>query len=308
MNTNDARWGLVQRYLDGLASGDEARELARALEVDPQLRKAFLAYARLDANLSTSTGSQIQPAIPVVPQRRSLGLLWRPLTAAAVGMLAGCILSGSIVLAFGLPTSRDTDPRIVRIFDEGFEDPAIEPGRKFPAHAGLWSGDLSPVVDSQDGVSPLAGQGMMRLAPHPKRKFSYAQRIVDLGEFPWNPGEGVPRVEVEASFRAPPGLPVRHQIRLAAFAEEPEEVKAIWGGGELFDHVLQHVGRTVTSGPDVAGWQELTATMEVPDGARSLVISLAAATPEESAPKSNFYLDEVRARFLIQKPEGERDE
>ncbi len=228
-------------------------------------------------------------------------------------MLVGLLLSGSIVWAFALVSSRDAAERFVPIFDEGFEDPAITPGRNFPTKADVWSGNLSPSVATQDGVSPLAGEHMMRLAPHSKRKFSYAQRIVDLAELPLAAGGAsvhkntLLRVEVEASFHAPPGSAIRYQIHLAALAEQPEEVKAIWGGGELFDYTRQHVGRTVTTKPNAtnsngAGWQTLTTTMDIPEGTRSLVFSLAAATPDDAAPKSDFYLDldEVRARFVIQ--------
>jgi hypothetical protein len=43
----------------------------------------------------------------------------------------------------------------------------------------------------------------------------------------------------------------------------------------------------------------LQATLEIPPGARSLVISLAAAVADEASAKSVHYLDDVHARFII---------
>ncbi len=68
---DDSRWELVQLFLDGLASEDESLELAQALESDPQLRQDFLAYTRLDGNLSTIVRSEAEQVIPMDSQRRS---------------------------------------------------------------------------------------------------------------------------------------------------------------------------------------------------------------------------------------------
>jgi hypothetical protein len=52
MKSSDAQMELVRRYLSGEATGDEARSLEALLAADAQLRRDFLAYARMDAHLS----------------------------------------------------------------------------------------------------------------------------------------------------------------------------------------------------------------------------------------------------------------
>ena len=48
-----------------------------------------------------------------------------------------------------------------------------------------------------------------------------------------------------------------------------------------------------------SGMRSLAVTMQVPDGAGCMVISLAAASADELDPKINFSLDDVRAGFVI---------
>ncbi len=199
------------------------------------------------------------------------------------------------------PQAKSDPERIVTILDESFEDESLQGVRGFPTRAGTWSGDMSSSIAAEEGVAPKTGERMVRLPPHATRKFSYAQRIVDLSEYPLQPGDKVRRIEVEASFHdAGGGVASRHQIRLAAFAEEPAEVKAIWSkGADLFDSVLVHVGRTVTAKSGTEGWHTVRSMMEVPPGARSLVISIAAASVDDAGPKPTRYLDDVHARFVI---------
>ena len=141
---------------------------------------------------------------------------------------------------------------------------------------------------------------MARLVPSAGRKFCIAARIVDLAGYPLPVGAASQTVEVTASFhRIPSDLAERNQIRLAAFSEAPDEVKPIWNSDRMFDQVLQHVARTVTTKHGENGWQTLKATMEIPAGARSLVIYLGADVPDDSAPKTVHFLDDVHAQFVI---------
>ncbi|MEM1297276.1 MAG: hypothetical protein AAGH89_18070, partial [Verrucomicrobiota bacterium] len=47
------------------------------------------------------------------------------------------------------------------------------------------------------------------------------------------------------------------------------------------------------------GWQTVSAVVDVPESARSLVISLAAGRLNVKAPKSPHYIDDVRANLVI---------
>ena len=136
---------------------------------------------------------------------------------------------------------------------------------------------------------------------NPKVKFSYARYLVDLDEYA-KPGQNQSRsVRVEASFFASnPDESSVFQIRLAAFSQEPQEVRPIWNDQEvLFDQVLQHVGRNhITKPGQKPDWQRLEASIEIPPETRSLVISLGAGMDDPNGDKSSHYLDEVRVSLV----------
>lgn len=109
------------------------------------------------------------------------------------------------------------------------------------------------------------------------------------------------RLEVSAAFNAPgPARPLRYQVRLAAFSQEPAEIRQIWNNEPvLFDTVLQHVGRNVHAEADDRSWQTVRAAMEIPPGARSVVISLGASEGDRASAPETYYLDDVQVRFVI---------
>lgn len=89
MKSSDTQMELVRRYLGGEATLEEARRLESMLAVDAQLRRDYLAYARVEAGLS----SKVRPKlVKTAPPNRWLS--WRPLTAAAAIVLIGLVIFG----------------------------------------------------------------------------------------------------------------------------------------------------------------------------------------------------------------------
>jgi len=295
MNRTEHELELMRRYLDGVASLEETKELESLIMKDASVRHDFLRYTHLDSALAGVRRSQ--PS--VVAPHRSVWLSWRPLTAAAAGIVFGMFCS-SVVFAYAVPRMRMDRHRVVPLFNERFEDVKAVFGRGFPNDADGWSGDFDAVVSTDGAISPKEGQHMARLAPIAGRKFCAAERIVDLAKFPLISGTESRMVEVTASFHGMDSeWADRNQIRLAAFAEAPKDVKAIWNSDSRLDQVLQHLGRTVTVKPGEHGWQTLKVSMEIPTGARSLVIHLGAGAADDAGPKTLHYIDDVRAQFVI---------
>ena len=301
----DSERQLVDLYLDGFLPESEHALLFQRLETDPEALVYLASRTQLNVDLRRSfKRRKLQQmavagaATSMARQTRFHWLSWRPLTAAAAGVVFG-LFSASVVWAYAIPRVKTETHKTMPLFAESFEDAGMVPGRGFPSRAEGWSGDLSASISSDLEVKPKNGERMVRLTPSAKRKFSYAWRIVDLAAYPLSASEAR-QVEVTASFCGGNSSSTdRYQIRLAAFSEAPGEVKAIWNGDGMFDQVLQHVGHTVTMKPGDHGWHTLQATLEIPPGARSLVISLAAAVVDDAAPKSAHYLDDVHARFII---------
>lgn len=294
---------LMRRYVDGQATTEETRALEALLREDPEFRQSFLRYTHLDAalgsaRLSTSMAS-LPEALPSKPAKLRRPQ-WSPLFSAAAGLMIG-MLCTSVVWAYALPSARPGQPQILPLFLESFEDTHWQPKRGFPSSSGEWFGDLSRSLTAENGVSPTEGDHMVRLAPHPTRKFSYAARIVDLEDHPLPFGAVSRQIDVTASFHgANLAVKQRHQIRLAAFGEAPDEIRALWNSPDMFDYVLQHVGRTVPMKPGEEGWRTIEAAMEIPPGTRSLVIWVAAGGIDDSSAITTHYLDDVQARFVIE--------
>ena len=294
MNPNE----LIQHYLHGEATDAEVAELDRLLASDRALRRKLIVETGIDAGLCEIARERASQPSVVVP-RRSVWLSWRPLTAAAAGIAFGMFCT-SVVFAYAVPRMRVDRHRVVPLFIERFEDVKAVFGRGFPNDADGWSGDFDEVVSTDGAISPKEGQHMARLAPIAGRKFCAAERIVDLAKFPLISGTESRMVEVTASFHGMDSeWADRNQIRLAAFAEAPKDVKAIWNSDSRLDQVLQHLGRTVTMKPGEHGWQTLKVSMEIPTGARSLVIHLGAGVADDARPKTLHYIDDVRAQFVI---------
>jgi hypothetical protein len=295
MNRTEHELELMRLYLEGVASLEETQELESLIVKDASVRQDFLRYTHLDSALAGVRRSQPSVVVP----RRSVWLSWRPLTAAAAGIVFG-VFCTSVVFAYAVPRIRMDRHRVVPLFNERFEDVKAVFGRGFPNDADGWSGDFDAVVSTDGAISPKEGQHMARLAPIAGRKFCAAERIVDLAKFPLTSSTESRMVEVTASFHGIDSeWPDRNQIRLAAFAEAPKDVKAIWNSDSRLDQVLQHLGRTVTVKPGEHGWQTLKVSMEIPTGARSLVIHLGAGVADDAGPKTLHYIDDVRAQFVI---------
>lgn len=299
MNAADDPLEMICRYQEGNATAEEVQQLEQRLQSDSQFRADYLAYTRLDAALVVAT-RRAPPAQPPATKTWAIGWrFWRSATSAAAGLLVG-VLSASMAWAFAIPQSSSPAPRTVPIYTESFESETVDPRRGFPVQAGVWSGDISDSIQAENGVTPKTGVRMIRLQPHAVRKFSYATRIIDLADYPLLPGESVRRIEVEASFHdGPSNLACRHQIRLAAFAEEAPDVRQVWNSSDMFDRVLLHVGLTTPVEAGATEWHTLRSSMEIPAGARSLVISVAAGSKEDDAPKVERYLDDLNARFVL---------
>lgn len=296
---------LIHHCLEGCLSESEAARLSGLLEHSAEARERYwstasvhglLEHSLQQASLRVITGQEARTRIPVVRWFH-----WRPLASAAAGLAFG-ILGASMVWAYALPVAHRTAERTISTLTEGFENADLTPPRGFPRRANEWSGDLSAPVTAESGVVPIEGNRMARLeqASPNSRRFSYAWRIVDLAEHPAPSEAETRKVEVSAAFNTPGEARPRHyQIRLAAFSQEPGEVRRIWNHESvLFDTVLQHVGRNVRVEADDPGWQAVKASMDIPPGTRSLLISLAASEADSASAPKEYFLDAVQARLV----------
>ena len=301
-NTSDLD-DVLNKYLEGSLSEEEALTLSNRIEESSEVRERYWELASIhgmveqtmqSASLQATTGRE-----SAEPERRPRVSGLSRIKTGIAGLAIG-VFSVSVVWAFNLPQDKKSNQEVREIVTESFEDPGKEFKSRFPSEAGKWFGEISS-ISADEAISSASGVRVAQFIDNPKVKFSYARYLVDLDEYA-KPGQNQSRsVRVEASFFASnPDESSVFQIRLAAFSQEPQEVRPIWNDQEvLFDQVLQHVGRNhITKPGQKPDWQRLEASIEIPPETRSLVISLGAGMVDPNADKSNHYLDDVRVSLV----------
>jgi hypothetical protein len=299
MKTEPEILELIRRYIDGDASEADRQTLQQVLRRDPTNRRLFARYANIDATLGGGS-IKLKETIHSAKSIRTTWLSWRPLTAAAAGIVFGMFCT-SVVFAYAVPQFGLNRVLVAAFFEDGFEMPHPDLRTGFPQGAGAWSGDLDGVVPGAEGILPAEGKSMIRLAPREDRAFSAMARIFDLAEHFPGPSHESKTIEVSASFHgSDSGALDRNQIRIAAFVEAPQEVRKIWNTDPRLERALLSTARTVKMKPGDHGWQTLKIGMQIPAGTRSVVIFLGAAIADDLAPKSAHYVDDVQVNTITQ--------
>ena len=301
---------LVDGYLEGQLTDGELKRLNSLIESSETARQRYwelaIVHGLLEQGLqsaSVKAAGGEHPAVATV--KKANRPKWPGLAAAAAGVVIG-VFSASMVWAYR-GSQRETEVRAEVLF-ESFESDEPRPlVRLFPDQAGRWFGDLEVGARPNDGLEPERGESVAKFIPVSTRKYSYARYLIDVEDLPLTELGDFSQLEVKASFASDQTtVPVRYQIRLAAFAEAPEEIRAIWNRESLlFDTVLQHTARNFLAKPHREGWRKLTSRIELPPGSRSVVISLGVAGQEGAAPSGGHYLDAVRVRLISSRaPQG----
>jgi hypothetical protein len=262
-------------------------------------------FAREVLNRLPKTGEAFVGAVmravnPSSPSRsRFPWLSWRPLTAAAAGIVLG-MLCTSMVFGFGVVRSLG---KAVTLLEESFESHSVKLWSDFPSETGVWGGGVARVVQGVEGVVPPEGRRMLRVEPDLASTLTYLDRIIDLSSLPLPAAGEVRYVEVTASFHAgAAGLRNRYTLRAAAFGEAPGSLRQLWLKApwrELEERALAGAKRGLSTDADTTGWHKITVRVEAPPEARSLVISLAAGLFETPDLKTAHYIDDVCAHLVM---------
>ena len=301
-NTSDLD-DLLNKYLEGNLSEEETLALSNRIEQSNEVRERYWELASVHgmveqtmqtASLQATTGRE-----SAEPERRTRIPGLSGIKTGIAGLAIG-VFSASVVWAFNLPQDKKSNQEVRKIVTESFEESDSGFKGRFPTEAGKWFGEMSSISEDEM-ISSVSGFSVAKFLDKSKAKFTYARYLIDLDEYV-KPGQNQSRsVRVEASFFASnPDKSSVFQIRLAAFSQEPQEVRPIWNDQEvLFDQVLQHVGRNhITKPGQKPDWQRLEASIDIPPGTRSVVISLGAGMVDSKADKSNHYLDDVRVSLV----------
>jgi hypothetical protein len=295
MNRTEHELELMRLYLDGVASLEETQELESLIVKDASVRQDFLRYTHLDSALAGVRRSQ--PS--AVASRPSVWLSWRPLTAAAAGIMFG-MLCTSVV--FGFVGQRQVEKKTpLAVVQPSFEDAQMPLAKGFPPAPSLWTGDVAKVVPAENGVTPKDGHHMLRMETTVYGKpvlFPRLYQIIALSPS----GSERREIEVSASFASadPSGSP-HYTVRAYAVNEAPERLGPDWFARHWFvqqDEAIASAETGFENPPGSTNWQSIGLRMQVPGKARCLVVFFGVKNQAKSQARKPHYLDAVQVSFV----------
>lgn len=303
---------LIQRHLLGAISDDESRELEAVLKASRQAREEFRRRCNLDAGLRRLAVSSVPSRQPgMVPRPRSSWLQWRPLMAAAAGIVLG-IFCTSVVFAYVTPSLG----KVITLLQESFESGPAPLVTGVPTEPGHWSGDYTEVVGDQQGVKPESGKKMLRFLrgdyegkPNPEgSKIGDLYRLIDMRPYRKEFADGGAVVQLSAGFNTFE-FPAdeRYECSLTLYALDAESVKndSTHSGIMLNEAPLGSQKRRMRLDRSPATWQRLTSELRLPPDTDFLMVRICVQYASKSVSRQTFsghYVDDVRLTMARRNP------
>lgn len=231
---------------------------------------------------------------------------WRPLAAAAAGLVIGCF-STSMVWALNTQYwNNGIRGFFIPLGNPGFERQETLPQVHLLPKVDQWTGLDTEIVPG-GGARPEAREGlrMIRLGAAPAGKGYFANLMVDLSKS--RPDTAKPlQIEITASFHASePGHNEHYLLRALTSKDDAVQVSDQWDANwrEMEPLALTTTGKAIFPTAAEPGWHTITVRLDVPPAARTLVISLGSNTPGPPEGRTNHFMDDVKASWLIRDAE-----
>jgi hypothetical protein len=270
---------LIRRYIDGEAYEADRKELQEQLRRDPNTRRLFARYANIDATLGSGSIALKEPVLRAKPIRTAW-LSWRPLTAAAAGLVMG-LFGASMVFAYVAPSLG----KVITLLRESFESGPAPLVTGVPLEPGKWSGDYSTVVGEHEGVKPAIGKKILRFLRGdyegrdiPSSHSSDVFRLVDVRPFRREFADGGAVVQLTAVFNAMP-FPADESFNatLTLFALDASLVgNEIVKGENVLSVESLAFSRSSRVGMDrdTATWQKVSNELRLPPSTEFLMVRM----------------------------------
>jgi hypothetical protein len=287
---------LLAKLSDGRLSTEEARLLNDVLKAHPASQEHLLDHLFVDGLLEQEFGGRLPNGVVLagVPATllgrratRFSGLRVRlePLFRhpwAAVTVALACTV-------FAAVTYRQFVERAARyqldLVNSGFESAhPIVSDVNGGLGAGGWYGDVAHVVGEHKGVVPVEGRRMVRFVKSNDEPLEMCEvnQVIDLEKVLPAGRKRPTSVEAAALFNAVPTEGASSEcsfgVTIYAYDVLPSEHPESWP--LQADPPLSFGGRQALADDDVRSWQEVKATLQLPEQARFLVIQLSATRPD----------------------------
>ena len=328
MNTDDSsssHRSLEQRLLHLLQAVRDTHDTSARAELNTLLREnadARSTMARLMVDEQSlisrlrddSIVALLEPAPKAeTPLRTSpRWFAWRPLTAAAAGLVIG-LFSASMVFGFGVRSLE----KVVSLFQESFESGPAPLVKGMPQEVNLWSGDYSEVVERYEDVKPAQGTKMVRMlrsdfegkaSSMPNRQGDLS-RIIDVRSFMRDANGGEFVMTLSALFNAAP----------FPDSQRYDGVVALYALGELgsTEESLMEDALAISNGScnsmdrDPSTWESATSRLLLPTGTEFVMLKVSfrrwpkGSGDQPSLPDlmtfAGHFVDDVHASVNIRK-------
>lgn len=316
-----ARWReLIDRHLLGDLSTAESHELEAALAAHREARKDFRLRCSVDAALRKEAAALVEHTAPeaVAPSQQAKfapgrfpWLSWRPLAAAAAGLVIGLFCT-SVVLGFMAPQAES-----IPLLNDGFEMPSSSVVGRVLLEPGIWRGDHAEIVREENGVRPANNSKMLRFLRagyegKPKvagNHLADVYRLIDVRPFQRQFADGSAVVKVSASFNATP-FPEHERFGCAVsvYALDAESVPkspSYVGTALESDANAMARSRLTKLDRDPASWQHLSTEIRLPADTEYVVVRLHITQSFDSAGGATFtgsYADDVHVTLVSLPP------
>jgi hypothetical protein len=314
---------LISRQADGLITPDEHRELAAALEADPEARRLWFLRNDIElglaANAEQSRGEIIATEPVAFADERPRAAAIAGLTMAMVGLAVG-VFGASAVWALSVPgagAAGTTIPVLAESFEHGQAKtvPGLPRGLTDP-DGDIWRGDEARIVTAMQEIQPAAGSRMLRFesATHAgenslKSAWSDVYRLVDARPYILM-AEGRPvtaRLAADftmASEACGPDERYSVSVHLYAFdkdiSDAPKPLPLAW----VSENCVASGTKRVPIECGKQGWRRVTVDASLPPEAKFVLLHVSAVRDypkptSEPAVFAGHFVDDVTLELYV---------
>lgn len=302
-----AEWhSLFNAALNGELTEADNERLAALLRSSGEARQLWFLYHDNEAGLA-----ELPPWAKAIPQpaspdkTTSRWFQWRPLAAAAAGLVIG-LFSASVLASYAISSQEKS----VTLLREDFESGPAPLVMGVPLQPDVWSGDYTGIVGEQvqQGVKPASGQRMLRFlradyegkAQPEGSYFSDIYRLIDLRSYRATFGDGGAVVQLSGSFNAFP-FPQSERYGCSMSLYALDAATATNGstrhGAELRDSLAMARNSRVMLDRDPKTWQRVNVELRLPPNTDFLLVHISVDHANRDQRRVTFdghYLDDVR--------------
>jgi len=306
-DTRDTRDTSARAELNTLLRENaDARSTMARLMVDEQALTSRLRDDSIVALLEPA------PAVETPLRTTPRWFAWRPLTAAAAGLVIG-LFSASMVFGFSVRSLE----KVVSLFQDSFEGGPAPLVKGMPQEVNLWSGDFSEVVEKYEGLKPAQGTKMARMlrsdfegkaSSMPNRQGDLS-RVIDVRPFMREANGSEIVMTLSALFNAAP----------FPDSQRYDGVVTLYALGELgsTEESLMEDALAISNGScksmdrDPSTWESATSRLLLPTGTEFVMLKVSfrrwpkGSGDQPSLPDlmtfAGHFVDDVRASVTIRK-------